>query len=148
MKRLVLALCVAACAWGAEPIAGKWLLKSQQVAGQEIASRPLILSISQAGDALAFEYSVAVNQKQEVSLRFSARLDGTEADVTNSAGRKMGTAKVTRAGTAQYLVMLQGPGRPTSSGKMTVDGKKLVSESDSVAPGGAKTHTVQVFERQ
>ena len=137
-------------AWAAEPIAGDWSLKSQQVSGQEVASRPLMLRVTQSGDMLAFEYAVAGNQKQEVSLRFTARLDGSEGEVKDSTGRKMGTAKITRSGPSQYLLMLQGPNRPTSSGKMTVgqNGKTLVSESDATAAGGAKTHTVQVFERQ
>jgi hypothetical protein len=150
MKYAVLLLCATLHASAAEPIAGKWLLKSQQVAGQERTSRPLTLRITQAGDVLEFEYSVMVNQKQETSLRFAARLDGTEAEVTDSTGRKMGTAKVSHFGPSQYLVMLQGPNRPTTSGRMTLsdNGKTLVSEADATAPGGAKTHTTQVFERQ
>jgi hypothetical protein len=99
---------------------------------------------------LEFEYSVAGDPKQEVSLRFAARLDGSAADVRNSEGRTIGSAKVSRAGPSQYLVTLEGPHRPTSSGRMTVseDGRKLVSESDAVAPGGARLHTVQIFDRQ
>jgi hypothetical protein len=137
-------------AWAAEPIAGKWLLKSQQVNGRQTASRPLVLRITQTGDTLEFEYAVAVNQKQEVSLRFTARLDGSAAEVKNSAGRKIGTARVARHGAGQFLVQLEGPNRPTSSGQMTVsaDGHTLVSESDAVAPGGDRLHTVQTFERQ
>jgi hypothetical protein len=137
-------------AWAAEPMAGKWLLKSQQVSGREVASQPLTLRIAQTGDLLEFEYSVAVNQKQEVSLRFAARLDGSAADVKKSDGRKIGTARVTRGGPSQYLVTLEGPNRPTSAGKLTLsnNGKTLISESDASAPGGVKLHTVQTFERQ
>jgi len=141
---------VLAHAWAAEPIAGKWQLKSQQVNGRDTMSRPLTLRITQTGDQVEFEYSVAVNQKQEVSLRFAARLDGSAADVKNSTGRKIGTARLTRGGPSQYLVMLEGPNRPSSLGKMTVsgNGKTLVSESDATAPGGDRLHTVQTFERQ
>ena len=137
-------------AWAAEPIAGKWLLKSQQVAGRDTASRPLTLRIDQSGDLLEFEYSVAVDQKQEVSLRFAARLDGSPANVKDSAGHTIGSAKVTRGRASEYLVTLEGPHRPTSSGKMTVsnNGTTLVSESDATAQDGAKLHTVQTFERQ
>ncbi len=151
MKRgVVLLLCAALYAWAAEPIAGKWLLKSQQVAGQERGSRPLTLRITQSGDVLEFEYSVTVNQKQEISLKFAAKMDGSEAEVKNAEGRKIGTAKVSRFGPSQYLVMLEGPNRPTSSGRMTLskDGKTLTSEADATVPGGAKAHTTQVFERQ
>lgn len=152
MKRTAALLILAlAHAWAAEPIAGTWLLKRQEVAGRDTASRPLTLRIAQSGDSLEFEYSVvAQNQKQEVSLRFAAKLDGSEAEVKNSAGRKIGMAKVTRGGPSQYLVTLQGPNRPTSSGKMTVssDGKTLTSESVAVASDGAKLHTLQVFQRK
>jgi len=145
-----LLLILALHAWAAEPIAGTWKLKSQQVSGRDTASRPLTLRITQSGDTLEFEYSVPVNQKQEVSLTFAARLDGTLADVKNSAGRKIGTAKVTRFGSSQYLVMLEGPNRPTSNGRMTVSngGKTLTSEADATIPGGTKLHTVQIFERE
>jgi hypothetical protein len=146
----VLLLGLLAQAWAAEPIAGKWLLKSQQVSGRETASEPLTLRITQTGDLVEFEFSVTGNQKQQVTLRFAARLDGSAADVHNSEGRKIGTAKVMRGGPSQYLVTLEGPNRPTSSGKMTVSngGKTLVSESDATAPGGVKLHTVQTFDRQ
>ncbi len=145
-------LFLAAPAWDqdAGAIAGKWLLKSQQVNGRDVQARPLTLRITPTGDVLEFAYSVTVDRRQEVSLRFAARLGGSAADVTNSGGVKIGTAKVTRGGPGQYLVMLEGPRRPTSSGKMTVskDGKTLTSEADAIAPGGDKLHTVQIFERQ
>ena len=133
-----------------EPLVGKWLLKSQQVSGQDVASRPLTLDIRPAGDALEFEYSVVLNNSRAVSLRFVAQLDGSASEVKDAQGRKIGTAKVLRGTPLNYSVILEGPGRPTASGKMklSADRKTLVCESDSAAPGGAQTHTVQVFARQ
>lgn len=150
MKSAVLVFVALVCAFGAEPITGTWRLKSQQVAGQERGSRPLTLRITQSGDALEFEYSVTVNQKQQISLRFSARLDGSDGDIKDPAGRKIGTAKLSRFGSSQYLVTMQGTNRPTSSGRLILsgDGKTLTSEADASMPGGAKTHTTQIFERQ
>ena len=69
----------------------------------------------------------------------------------DSQGKTIGTAKVTKAGVLQYKFVIQGPGRPTASGTMTVsaDGKILTSTSDSMAAGKSPaTHTVQVFARQ
>jgi hypothetical protein len=148
--RLATALLLAAALQAAEPIAGTWHLKRQEVAGQETASRPLTLHITASGDTLAFEYAVVVNQRQQVSLRFAARLDGSPADVKDAADRKIGTARLTRAGPSRYLLQLEGPNRPTSAGSLTVsaDGKTLTSESDAAPPGGAKVRTMQVFERQ
>jgi hypothetical protein len=133
-----------------EPLVGRWLLKSQQVSGQETASRPLTLDIRPIGDALEFEYSVPAMATKTVSLRFVARLDGSESEVKDAQGRKIGTAKVLRGNALEYSLTLEGPNRPTASGKMklSADRRTLVCDSDSVGPGGARTHTVQVFARQ
>jgi hypothetical protein len=148
MKLAALLLC-ALVASAAEPIAGKWLMKSQEVAGRQTMSRPLTLKITQTGDLLDFEYSVSQNLKKEISLRFAARVGGPEGDVKDSAGAKIGSVKLMREGSA-YRVLLQGPNRPMSSGKLTLsgNGKVLTAESDATAPNGARAHTVQVFERQ
>jgi len=145
MLKWALVLACAATAYAAEPVAGKWLLKSQQVNGRDTTSPPLTLRITPTGEALEFEYSTAADQ-----VRFTARLDGSPAEVSGSRGKKMGTARVTRRSPDEYRVTLEGPNRPTSNGKLTVSagGKKLTSESDALAPGGQRLHTVQVFERQ
>jgi len=147
---LTLAACTLARAAAVDPLVGKWLLKSQQVSGQETPSRPLTLEIRAVGDALEFEYSVALQNSRVISLRFVARLDGSAGDIKNAQGNKIGTAKVARAGAGEYSVILEGPNRPTATGKMklSADRKTLIGESDSTPPGGVKTHTVQVFIRQ
>jgi hypothetical protein len=133
-----------------EPLVGRWLLKSQQVSGQETASRPLTLEIRAMGEALEFEYSVPLNASKAVSLRFVAHLDGSASEVKDAQGRKIGTARILRGNALEYSLILEGPNRPTASGKLklSMDRMTLLCDSDSVAPGGAKTHTVQIFARQ
>jgi hypothetical protein len=135
----------------AEPLLGRWLLVSQEIGGQKTEVDDLTLRIIPAGQTIEFAYSVPVNNIQFVSVRFIARPDGTEADVTNANGKKIGTVKVTRSGALQYRIVLQGQNKPTASGTMTVssDGKTLTSESESKQPGqSAVTRMVQVFARQ
>ncbi len=138
--------------WAAEPLAGRWLLKSQEVGGQKRDNPdPLLLRITPSGSALEFAYSVPVNDVQFVSLRFAPRLDGTAADMKDSQDKTIGTVKVTKAGALQYKITIQGPNRPTASGTMTVsaDGKTLTSMSDSTPAGqAAAIHTIQTFARQ
>lgn len=154
MKRAVLCLAVAFSAlpaFAAEPLIGRWVLTSQEVGGQKSAAEDLTLRIIPTGKALEFAYSVPVNNIQFVSLRFSARLDGTEADVTNGKSQKIGSVKVTKSGASAYRIVIAGPNRPTASGTMTVsaDGKTLTSESEATPRGqSAPVHTVQVFSRQ
>src|SRR5580658_10892551 len=88
----------------AEPLLGRWLLVSQEIGGQKTEVDELTLRVIPTGQTLEFAYSVPVNNIQFVSLRFAARPDGTEADVTNANGQKIGTVKVTRSGAAQYRI--------------------------------------------
>jgi hypothetical protein len=146
----LLLLLSAARAWSAEPLVGRWLLKSQEVGGNQTDTDPLTLRITQKGNAFEFAYSLPVNNIQFVSMSFSPLLDGTEADVKNSQGNKIGTVTVTKAGGSLYKVVLQGANRPTAVGTMAVssDGKTLSCDSDANVPGKGPTHTHQVFSRQ
>src|SRR5580698_8027775 len=104
----------------AEPILGRWLLISQEVGGQRTEVDKLTLRIVMRGQTLEFGYSVPVNNIQFVSLRFAARPDGSEADVTNANGQKMGTVKVTKVSPLQYKILLQGKDKPLAPGTMTI----------------------------
>src|SRR5437868_5494264 len=97
--------------WANEPIAGKWLLTHQEVAGKETTSNPLILAITPAGKSFDFAFIVTVNEKPVVSLKFTTPLDGSPAEVTGGDGKQMGTAKVSRDG-GSYKVLMEGAGRP------------------------------------
>jgi hypothetical protein len=135
----------------AEPLLGRWLLVSQEVGGQKTEVEELTLRIVMRAQTFEFGYSVPVNNIQFVSLRFAARPDGTEADVTNGNGQEIGTAKLTKSSALQYKLVIQGRNKPTASGTMTVsaDHKTLTWESESKQSGrSAVTRTVQVYSRQ
>ncbi len=156
MKRLLLlsaaVVIVTSAAFAApDPLIGTWRLDSQEVNGQKSNAEPLTLKVSQDGDKLAFAFSVPVNNVYFVSMTYTVKLDGTEADVKNSKGEKMGTIQVTSVGPSQYKLLLKGPNHPDSSGKLSVsaDGKTLSSEQDTV-PGGSSArsmHSKQLFSR-
>ena len=143
-------LLAATQAWAAEPLVGLWRLVSQEVGGQKMDADQLTLRVLQSGSSLEFAYSLPVNGIQFVSMRFSSRLDGSEGDVKNANGNKIGTVKVSKGEGSEYKVILQGENRPTANGTMKVsaDGKTLTCESDSKTPQQENRHTVQVFSRQ
>lgn len=142
-------LMAAAQIQAAEPLLGTWKLKSQEVGGQKTDPEPLTLRITKSGNGFEFAFSVPVNNIQFVSMQYVSRLDGTESDVKDAQGVKIGTIKITRTGDSQYDVVLQGPNRPSATGKMVVSagGKILTSESESHPPGRDKVHAVQTFTR-
>jgi hypothetical protein len=134
-----------------EPIVGTWRLDSQEVNGQKSNAEALTLKITQEGDKLAFAFSVPVNNVYFVSNTYTVKLDGSEADVKNAKGDKVGVVEMTPGGPSQYKIILKGPNRPDSSGKLTVspDGKTLTSEQDTAqaGPGGRSIHSRQIFSR-
>jgi hypothetical protein len=134
-----------------EPIVGTWRLDSQEVNGQKSNAEPLTLKVSEEGDKLAFAFSVPVNNVYFVSNSYTVKLDGSEADVKNAKGDKVGVVQMTSGGPSQYKIILKGPNRPDSSGKLTVspDGKTLTSEQDTAqaGPGGRSIHSRQSFSR-
>jgi hypothetical protein len=131
-----------------EPLVGTWRLESQEINGQAVRFEPLTLKVTQSGDRLAFAFSVPVNDIYFVSMSYMLRLDGTTADVTNGRGEKLGSIQMKSDGPSQYKLILKGPNRPDSSGKLTVspDGKSLTSEAES-SQGERIVHSKQVFSR-
>lgn len=131
-----------------EPLAGLWRLTDQEIDGQRRNVEPLTLRIVQRGERLSFAFSVPVNDIQFVTVSYTLRLDGAEADILDSNDRKIGTVRMTRGGPRQYTLAMQGPNRPDSQGTLTVsaDGKTLVSESVTVQ-GGAQVRAKQIFRR-
>jgi hypothetical protein len=139
-KITILALVAAGYARGAEPLVGTWRLERQELNGDKSNFDPLTLRISQSGDKLAFAFSVPINNVHYLSMSYSVRLDGTEGDVKNGQGEKLGAIKITKTGGGRYKFTLTGSNRPQTSGTLTVspDGKHLTSESNGL---------IQVFTR-
>jgi hypothetical protein len=153
MKRVLTAglgifVLLAAPAFAADPLIGTWRLDSQEINGEKTNSEPMTLKISQAGDKLAFAFSVPVNNIYFVSMSYTVKLDGSEADVKNAHGDKVGSIRITPGGASQYNMILKAPNRPDSNGKLSIspDGKTLVSEAESTQ-GGRSLHSKQTFSR-
>lgn len=154
MRRLsaavpLLFFALAASGLASEPLVGTWKLEHQEINGQEKETEPLTLRISPDGDKYLFAFSVPVNNIDFVSMSYTAKLDGSEADVKNSQGTKMGTVQITATGPLHYKLVLKGVNRPDSNGKLTIsaDGKKLTSETDATQAGRA-VHSLQLFLRR
>src|SRR5277367_1796060 len=84
----------------------------QAAAAQLWAAEPLPLRISQSGDKLAFAFSVPVNNVDFVSMSYTVGLNGTEGDVKNARGEKIGTIMLAPAGASRYNMTLKGSNRP------------------------------------
>ncbi|MBV8730471.1 MAG: hypothetical protein JO336_11765 [Acidobacteriia bacterium] len=131
-----------------EPLVGTWRLERQELNGEKVNFEPLTLKISQSGAQLTFAFSVPVNSVYFVSMSYTLSLNGSEADIKNGRGEKVGTIQMKNDGPSQYRLVMKGPNHPDSSGKLFVspDGKSLTSDADS-EQSGRTVHSRQVFSR-
>jgi hypothetical protein len=145
----VLLLAIVSSGWAAEPLIGTWQLDHQELDGHKKETEPLTLRISADGDRFSFAFAVLVNNIDFVSMRYTAKLDGTEADVTNAQGAKVGTIQIKSDGASRYKLLLKGPDKPQTTGRLTVspDGETLISETDTEVAGHS-AHLVQSFSRR
>ena len=122
-----LLLAIVSSGWAAEPLVGTWQLDHQELNGHTKETEPLTLRISTDGDKYSFAFAVLVNNIDFVSMSYSAKLDGTEADVKNSQGVKVGTIQITQSSPSHYKLLLKGANRPETVGSLTVssDGRHL-----------------------
>ena len=132
-----------------EPIIGIWQLDHQEMNGQKKETEPLTLRISPEADKFFFAFSVPVNNIDFVSLTYVAKLDGTEAEVKNARGEKVGTVQITTSSQSHYKILLKGQNRPETNVRLTVsaDGKVLTSDSESIQAGN-KARLIQSFTRR
>jgi hypothetical protein len=146
---IVVGLCVlVGSASAAEPLVATWRLQRQELNGQTGDLDPLALQISQSGDKLSFAFSVPINEIYFVTLSYTLRLDGADADIKDANGQKIGAIQMTKGGAGQFKFTMTGPNRPASHGTLTLsaDGSTLVSESEA-AQAGRTLHSKQIFAR-
>jgi hypothetical protein len=132
----------------ADALVGTWRLQGQELNGQKGDHDPLALQVSEAGDKLTFAFSVPINEIYFVTLSYTLRLNGSDADIKDANGQKIGAIQMTRGAGGQYKLVMRGPNRPDSQGTLTVsaDGRTLISESD-VQQSGRLLHSKQTFAR-
>ena len=129
-------------------MAGVWRLAQQEINGQRTDFEPLTLRVLENGNQLSFAFSVASQDVDRMSVSYTLRLDGFDADIKDSNGQKIGIIQMRRGGASGYTFIMKGPNRADSQGTLTVspDGKTLVSESASTQ-GGRPVQSEQTFRR-
>jgi WD40 repeat protein len=142
------ALGVAPGAPAVEPLVASWQLEHQELNGEKKEAEQLILRITQDSDKYLFAFSVPINNISFVSLSYTAKLDGSDADVKNARGTKVGTVQVTKTSPSHYKLILKGDNKPETTVLLTVspDGNTLTSDSDS-SQAGHPAHLIQTFSK-
>jgi hypothetical protein len=145
----ILLLALVASGWATDPLVGTWQLDHQEFDGHKKETEAMTLRISPEGDKFLFAFSVPVNNIDFVSMTYSAKLDGSEAEVKDARGNKVGTVRITSPEPLHYRLLLKGENRPETTANLSVskDGNTLTSDSAS-GDGGHSAHLVQSFVRR
>jgi hypothetical protein len=136
-------------AWAADPLVGTWLLTRQELNGDEAKAAPLQLTVYQIRESLSFAFASLVKDAFVTNMGYRVLLDGTDADVKNANGDKVGTVKMTSPRPSQYAMQLSRPNQPSTTGTLTVsaDAKTLTAETDT-RQGERVIHLKQIYARQ
>jgi len=142
-------LAFSAASQAAQPIVATWHLDHQELNGEKKETEEMILRVTPDGDKFLFAFSVPINNIAFVSLSYTAKLDGTEADVKNARGNKVGTVEITVPSPSHYKLVMKGDKRPDTTVVLTVssDGNTMTSQSDS-QQAGKPMRLVQTFTRR
>jgi hypothetical protein len=135
--------------WAPDPLVGTWKLERQEMNGETGKVPPLQLSVYQIRDSLSFAFAALIDDAYVTTMGYRVLLDGTEADVKNAKGEKVGTVKVTVSAPSVYAITMSRPDRPSTTGKLTLsaDGNTLTSETDT-PQGDRSIHLLQMYVRQ
>jgi hypothetical protein len=135
--------------FAADGIAGTWALKRQELNGEVTQTPPVRLRIYQTADSLSFAFATLVNDAYVTSMGYRAPIDGSQAEVKNAKGEKMGTVSIKPAGATSYTITMGRPGHADTSGKLTLsaDGKTLTAETETME-GQTTVRLFQQFTRE
>jgi len=144
---LVLAGSFVAPAASDEPLVGYWQMIFQEIGGAKTKPLPIAIRITQDGSRLIFSY--LMNREQELTMTFTAHLDGSPVPVSDGRGAAKGAARLSKVSPTEYRLVLQMPNRPPEPGKLVLTEKGFILriESDGILPDVGRRHIVQVFSK-
>ena len=133
------------------PVVGTWklnLTKSKFDPGP--APKSLTRTVAVEGDGLKYTFEGVGADGKALSYGFSVKFDGKDYPITGSmpSGADSISAKKTDAN--HYEATLKKGGKVIGTSKVTVsaDGKVTTVDATGTNAAGAKTHDVQVYDKQ
>jgi hypothetical protein len=132
-------------------VVGKWTLnlaKSKFDPGP--APKSLTRTVVTEGDGLKYTFEGVGADGKALSYGFTVKFDGKGYPVTGSMPAGADSISVKRVDANNYEATLKKGGKVVGTSKVTVstDGKVTTVEANGTNAAGAKTHDVQVYDKQ
>jgi hypothetical protein len=133
------------------PLVGTWKLnvtKSKYDPGP--APKSLTRTVEAQGNGVKYSFDGVGADGKPIVYGFSVQFDGKDNPISGSIPSGADTIAATRADADHFVATLKTGGKVIGTSKVTVsrDGKVTTVDSTGVTATGAKTHDVQVYEKQ
>ena len=133
------------------PVVGTWKLnleKSKFDPGP--APKSLTRTIAAEGDGLKYTFEGASADGKAISYGFSVKFDGKDYPVTGAMPAGADSISAKKVDASHYEATLKKGGKVIGMSKVSVsaDGKVATVDSSGTNAAGAKTHDVQVYDKQ
>jgi hypothetical protein len=133
------------------PVVGTWklnLTKSKFDPGP--APKSLTRTVVTDGDGLKYTFEGAGADGKALSYGFTVKFDGKDYPITGSMPAGADSISVKKIDANNYEATLKKGGKVIGTSKVTVstDGKVSTVDASGTNAAGAKTHDVQVYDKQ
>jgi hypothetical protein len=144
---------VGSCALRAQnnPLVGTWKLnvtKSKYDPGP--APKSLTRTVEAQGDGVKYTFEGVAADGNPISYGFSVQFDGKDNPISGSMPSGADTISAKRTDSNHVVATLKKGGKVIGTSKVTVsnDGKVTTVDATGTTATGAKTHDVQVYDKQ
>jgi hypothetical protein len=133
------------------PIVGTWklnLTKSKYDPGP--APKSLTRTVAAQGDGVKYTFDGVGGDGKPLAYSFAVKFDGKDNPITGSMPSGADTISAKKVDSNSHEATLKKGGKVigTSSVKISADGKVTTVDSMGTNSAGAKTHDVQVYDKQ
>jgi hypothetical protein len=135
----------------ASPIVGTWKLntaKSKYSPGP--TPKSLTRTVTASGDSFTYAFEGVAGDGSAIVYGFTTKFDGKSAPVTGSIPSGADNVAGKKTDDRHYTATLKKGDKVVGTSKVTVsaDGKTTTVDSTGVTATGAKSHDVQVYDKQ
>ena len=133
------------------PLVGTWKLnvtKSKYDPGP--APKSLTRTVVAQGDGVKYTFEGVGGDGKPIAYGFSVQFDGKDNPIAGSIPSGADTIAATRTDSNHFVATLKKGDKVIGTSKVTVsrDGKVTIVDSTGTTSTGAKTHDVQVYDKQ
>jgi len=133
------------------PLVGSWklnLAKSKFDPGP--APTSLNRTVEAQGEGVKYTFDGVSADGKPLAYGFSVQFDGKDNPINGSIPSGADTISATRTDSHHFVATLKKAGKLVGTSKVEVskDGKTTIVDSTGTNAAGAKTHDVQVFDKQ